>query len=158
MYTDLLAQRKVVADALRVYEGGELGMPYTVAELLYRKVFYTEQAPELSQGAAVYVCGLGYHETCLSRSTKRVDMEIQICLEGRYETEAHAQDYIGVVEAMLSACSEIDAWTENRMSIDEHGMPYQFHILREQSVFQSIWDAVYKVQRRRHLTIEPQGG
>lgn len=147
MYQTILEQRDIVVDAL-VAEKDNLILPYDVTRTVYRAVFRTETL-SLSGQCKVTVCGLGFDEQALTKATKQRELQIQVGIEASYTSDAIAEKYIQLTEAIATLCSGLPDWVANRMSLDEHGLPYQFHVLREQSVYQSIFAAVFNTQGRR---------
>lgn len=152
MYSNLFYQRDEVAEQLRQFGNGELGIVYAVTTPVYRTAHRTETTVKPNE-ASIIVMGLGYSEQALTRASKAVDISIQVVVESRYVDDRHVGTLVTLTEQIMSVCSSLNNWTENRASIDEHGMPFQFHNLREQSIYQGIFDAVYRVQRVRKLVI-----
>lgn len=151
MYSDLLSQQQIVAAAIEEYPNS-LAALFEVATPIYRPAYSTEQLPTPPK-CMVTVTGLGYSERPLSRATKATSMSIQVVVESKYHNDDHLQQYITLTEQLMSVCSGLLGWTENRSSLDEHGMPYQLHNIREQSIYQGIFDAVFEVQRKRKLIL-----
>lgn len=147
MYTDLLTLRDSVVEAI---EGTDLLLPCIVIPSIYRKSFRTETLPK-DGSCQVTICGLGFDQLAKTRSTKSVELMIQICIESAYSDDDIA-DLIKLTEQLATVCSGMEGWIANRMSTDEHGMPYQFHVLREQSVYQAIFEAAFVTQQYRRLT------
>lgn len=148
MYTDLLTQRDAIVDAI---QNTDLLLPCSVQSSVYRRSFRTETLPK-DKSCQLTVCGLGFNESAMTRSTKGIELSIQVCVESMYFTDADAEKLVRLTEQLATVCSGMQGWTANRMSTDEHGMPYQFHVLREQSVYQAIFDAVYHTHRNRRLS------
>ena len=151
MYSTLLAQRNIVADAIRT---ADLLVPSTIKTTVYRKVFRTETMNKASQ-SMITVCGLGFDEQAFTRATKQTELSVQVCMEAYYANDDNlAEKYILATEQLATICSALPNWIANRMSMDEHGLPYQFHVVREQSIYQAIFDVVFNIQAHR----SPQDG
>ena len=146
MSSTLQQQRTAVATALseHTYAVDGVVVPVTVIEKPYRPIEVLAVDLKLDN-PRIMVTGVAYDERIQSRNTKARDIIIRCFIESYVKPSGGVQvdGMLNLVDQVQNVCSGLSNWLRTPTIIDEHGLPYLFHVLREKAFFQAVIHPTY---------------